>query len=189
VVPAHKFDPKKHRRHSIRLKGYDYSQAGAYFVTIVARQRECLFGEVVDGGMVLNDYGRVVEKWWHQISVHFPNIETQTFVIMPNHVHGIIVITDDGRGAVSAPDVDAQNRGEMTSPLHRPILGQIVGYFKYQSTKEMNTLDGSRVITKFWQRNYYERIIRNEREMDRIHRYIESNPSMWTDDGENPANV
>jgi len=104
------FDPKNtplgyiHHRRSIRLKGYDYSQSGAYFVTIVVWQRGCLFGDVVDEKVVLNECGRVIEKWWHQISVHFLNVETSTFVIMPNHVHGIIVINDDRRGAVSAPD-------------------------------------------------------------------------------------
>jgi REP element-mobilizing transposase RayT len=201
-----KFDPKiYHRpsdssqgRRSIRLKGYDYSQAGAYFVTIVAYQRECLFGEIVDGEtpkggvMVLNEFGRLIEKWWHQIPVHFPNVEILSFVIMPNHIHGIILITDDGRGAVSAPDDDGQieHTGGRTPPLRarKPSLGQVVAYFKYQSTKEMNKMGGTGTITKFWQRNYFERIIRDEREMDRIHRYIESNPSQWADDDENPAN-
>lgn len=194
-----KFDPKIHHRRSIRLKGYDYSQAGAYFVTIVAWQRECLFGEVVEGEtpkggvIVLNDYGRLIGKWWHQISVHFPNIETLTFVIMPNHIHGIIVVHNDGRGAVSAPDGDNQIEysGGGTPPLQarKPTLGQVVAYFKYQSTKEINAMDGTGTITKFWQRNYYEHIIRNEHEMNRIHRYIESNPSQWADDTENPANI
>jgi REP element-mobilizing transposase RayT len=186
-----KYDPNKHNRRSIRLKGYDYSQAGAYFVTIVAYQRECLFGEIVGDDVVLNDYGRVVKKWWHTIPVHFPTIETFTFVIMPNHVHGIILITDDGRGVVSAPDdnMKIKHVGRETLPLRRPTLGQIVAYFKYQSTKEMNAMDGTGTITKFWQRNYYERIIRDEREMDHIHNYIESNPSMWVDDEENHANL
>lgn len=188
-----KFDPTIHHRRSIRLQGYDYSKEGAYFVTVVAYRRECLFGEVVDGEMVLNDFGRVVEKWWHQIPVHFSNVETWTFVIMPNHIHGIIVITDAGRGAVSAPDNEnkIEHKGEMTSPLRarKPTLGQIVAYFKYQSTKEMNGLDNPGTITKFWQRNYYDRVIRDEREMDRVHRYIESNPSRWADDGENPVMI
>ena len=188
-----KFDPNKHHRRSIRLKGYDYSQTGAYIVTIVAWQRECLFGEIVDGEMVLNGFGQLIEKWWHQIPVHFPNVETLTFVIMPNHVHGIIVINDNSRGAVSAPDDDNQIEysGGRTPPLQarKPTLGQIVAYFKYQSTKETNAMDGTGKITKLWQRNYYERIIRDEREMDRIHRYIESNPAMWADDDETPANL
>ncbi len=181
-----KFDPNLHHRRSIRLKGYDYSLAGAYFVTIVTHQRECLFGEVVNGKMVLNEPGRIVQKWWDDIPAHFPGVETGAFVIMPNHVHGIIVITC--RGAVPAPKLDdSQNRGGETPPLRKtPTLGQIVAYFKYKSTKEINGLDGAGVVTKLWQRNYYERIIRNEREMDAIWRYIDANPVNWAEDSENP---
>jgi REP element-mobilizing transposase RayT len=163
--------------------------------------------------MKLNRMGQIVQKWWHEIPRHFPNVILSAFVIMPNHVHGIIIILADGRGAVPAPCNDpdlifttssqtqeiviAENeilqqdlslqRGGETPPLHhRPTLGQVVAYFKYQSTKEMNLLDGLGVVTKFWQRNYYEHIIRNEREMDNIWRYIEANPSTWEKDEENP---
>jgi REP element-mobilizing transposase RayT len=206
-MPA-KFDPQKHHRRSIRLKGYDYAQPGAYFVTIVTYQRECLFGEIVDGEMQLNEYGKIVQKWWNEIPNHFPNVEIVVFVIMPNHVHGIILISADRRGTVPVPGVDDKtnvetenlggetpNRGERTSqsggetpPLRAPTLGQIVAYFKYQSTKEMNALDGTGTITKFWQRNYYERIIRGEKEMGKIWDYIETNPLRWADDDENPVN-
>ena len=95
-----KFDPQKHHRRSIRLKGYDYSQEGAYFVTIIGWRRECLFGEVVNGEMKLNRYGEIVQKWWGEIPNHFLNVETGTFVIMPNHVHGIIVIAEDRKSVV-----------------------------------------------------------------------------------------
>ena len=206
-----KFDSQLHHRKSIRLREYDYSQAGAYFITIVAWQRECLFGEIVDSEMQLSQYGTIVQKWWSEIPKHFPNVEISAFVIMPNHIHGVIILADD-RGAVPAPsnepdfnsmastqtqgigisenqaqkqDVSPSQGGE-TPPLQRPKLGQVVAYFKYQSTKEMNLLDGSGVVTKFWQRNYYEHIIRNEREMDRIWRYIKGNPSAWEEDEENP---
>jgi REP element-mobilizing transposase RayT len=182
------FDPKIHHRRSIRLKGYDYAQAGAYFVTVVTHGRECLFGEVVDGEMILNEYGTVVQKWWNDISAHFPGVELGEFVVMPNHVHGIIII--HGRGAVPAPYLTTEEQGGGTPPLQKiPTLGQIVGYFKYKSTKEMNLLEAPGVITRFWQRNYYERIIRNEREMDAIWAYIEANPSAWAEDAENVQNV
>jgi REP element-mobilizing transposase RayT len=215
-MDQNKFDLQKHHRRSIRLQGYDYSQAGAYFVTIVAWHRECLFGEIVDGEMKSNRYGEIIQKWWGEIPVHFPNVETGAFIIMPNHIHGIMIITEDRRGAVPAPnnkpnlnsmassqkqgeiigqdetmkqDVSLQRGGE-TAPLHhRRTLGQVVAYFKYQSTKEMNLLDGTGVITKFWQRNYHDRIIRNEREMDAIWQYIETNPSAWEDDEENLLHV
>ncbi len=174
-------------------------------MTVVAYQRECLFGEIVDGEMQLNEYGKIVQKWWNEIPNHFPNIETIAFVIMPNHIHGIISITTEHRGMVPVPGVHEQtmlqnddtlvqgnssrNQGGETPPLRTPTLGQIVAYFKYQSTKEMNSLDGTGEITKFRQRNYYERIIRDEQEMSRIWDYIETNPIHWADDDENPANI
>jgi putative transposase len=191
-MPA-KFDPKIHHRRSIRLRGYDYAQVGAYFVTIDTFQQEYLFGEIDNGEMALNAWGQIVQNWWDDIPNHFPGVETGAFVIMPNHVHGIIIITA-GRGAVPAPIVsDGENQGGETPgrgtlPLQwtkKPTLGQIVAYFKYKSTKEINALTGEGVVTKLWQRNYYERIIRNEREMDAIWRYIEANPENWGKDKEN----
>jgi REP element-mobilizing transposase RayT len=197
--PHPKFDPKMHHRKSIRLQGYDYSQAGAYFVTIVTYQRDCLFGKIIDGEMYINEDGKIVQKWWNEIPNHFQNVELGAFVIMPNHVHGIIWITAERRGEVLSPrynpnnnnldaDVDeTSTQGGETQPLRKPILGQIVAYFKYQSTKEMNHIETKNAITKFWQRNYYEHIIRNEREMDNIWRYIEANPAQWDMDDENPS--
>ena len=196
-----KFDPKIHHRRSIRLKGYDYAQEGAYYVTIVAWQREFLFGNIVNGEMMLSPYGEIVQKWWKEIPVHFPNVETGAFVIMPNHVHGIICILDDGRGAVSAPDdngeITISRNDEMvgviqvrgTPPLRTPTLGQIIAYFKYQSTKEMNKADNTGTVTKFWQRNYYEHIIRNEQDLQNKTDYIEANPLLWNEDDENPVNL
>ena len=210
-----KFDPRKHHRRSIRLKGYDYATEGAYYVTIVTYERECLFGEIIDNEMYLSPYGEIVQKWWNDISVYFPNVETGMFVIMPNHVHGIIVITAERRGEVVLPyndpnqnnqqitrnnddtyqteesmgiDEDAKNLGGRTPPLRKPTLGQIVAYFKYQSTKEMNKIEDVQTITKFWQRNYYEHIIRNQKELKQKTDYILDNPSRWDDDEENPIN-
>ncbi len=108
-----KFDPQKHHHRSIRLPHYDYAQAGAYFVTIVAWHREFLFGEIVHKTMVLSDYGKIAEECWRLIPDHFPHVELGAFVIMPNHVHGIIVITDQRRGAAMAAPLlrrSAQNQ-------------------------------------------------------------------------------
>ena len=193
------FDPQKHHRRSIRLRGYDYTQVGAYFVTMVTQGRACLFGDVVNGEMVLNDLGKIVQKWWDDLPIHFSNVETGAFVVMPNHVHGVIIIVHDGRGAVPAPglrhdsatnfDDPSQTGREDPAPTGKPILGQILAYFKYQSTKEINTLDGTGVISKLWQRNYYERIVRNAREMQAIWGYIEGNPANWEQDKENLQGV
>ncbi|MGC9395158.1 MAG: transposase [Anaerolineae bacterium] len=97
-----KYNPQIHHRRSIRLKGYDYAQSGAYFVTICTQGRVCLFGDVVDGEMVLNPFGQVVATYWERIPRHFPNVQLGAWVVMPNHIHGIIIITDDG---------DADGRG------------------------------------------------------------------------------
>lgn len=194
-----KFDPQKHHRRSIRLKGYDYSSAGAYFVTIVAWRREMLFGEVVDGEMRLNRNGYIVRDAWFDLMNHYRHVELGAFVIMPNHVHGIIVLVDDGRGGspvlgkTHLPDDPHTDKDilpiNQTRPYVKPKprhgLPEIVRAFKSFSARRINRLrrtDGIPV----WQRNYYEHIIRDDREMDRIHRYIEFNPSMWAEDEENP---
>ena len=188
-----KFDPQKHHRRSIRLKGYDYSQEGAYYVTIVTWRREFLFGEIVNQEMMLSPYGEIVQKWWEEIPVHFSNVETGAFVIMPNHVHGVIYILDERRGTVSVPhdNVTQYALGGEPPPLRAfdgiPTLGQIVAYFKYQSTKEMNKVENTGTVTKFWQRNYYEHIIRNEKDLQNKTDYIEANPRLWNEDDENPA--
>ena len=93
-----KFDPFKHHRRSIRLRGYDYSQAGAYFVTICVQQRECLFGDILIGEMQLNPFGEIILKWWNELPRYYPPVELDEYVVMPNHMHGIIVITDVGAG-------------------------------------------------------------------------------------------
>jgi putative transposase len=195
-----KFDPQKHHRKSIRLQGYDYSQAAAYYVTIVVQGRDCLFGEVVNGEMYINAYSEIVQKWWDEIPIHFPNVELGAFVIMPNHVHGIIFITTERRGEVLSPrdnpnnnNLDAavdetSNQDGETPPLRKRTLGQIVAYFKYQSTKEMNRIESEKAITKFWQRNYYEHIIRDQKDLQNKTDYIEANPLLWDEDDNNPRN-
>jgi len=173
-----KFDPQKHHRRSIRLKGFDYSSAGTYFVTIVAWRREMLFGEIVDGINLLNDCGKIVAEKWEWLETQYSYVELGAWIVMPNHFHGILVIHEDGRGG---------SRSAPTPIKHKP-LGGLIGAFKTVSTKYINLLrntEGQLV----WQRNYFEHIIRTEREWDNIHRYIESNPSMWTEDDENPNRI
>ncbi len=180
-----RFDPKIHHRRSIRLKGYDYTQAGAYFVTIVAWQREMLFGEIVNGetpqggDVVLNSFGKIVAEKWQWLETQYEYVELGAWVIMPNHLHGILVIHDNGRGG---------SRPAPTPPIKTKPLGGLIGAFKTVSTKHINLLRGTEGIP-VWQRNYYEHIIRNEPEMDRITRYIESNPLRWVDDDENPNRI
>ena len=187
-----KHDPdRQHHRRSIRLKGYDYSKAWAYFVTICTQNRESLFGDIVDEEIRLNDAGHMVRDVWHKIPEHFPHADIDEFIVMPNHVHGIIVIVGAplvGADSFGTVNPDAENRAG-TRPA--PTLGDVVGVFKSITTHQYT--DGVRQKNwppfngKFWQRNYYEHIIRGEEEMDRIRRYITDNPAKWADDENNPA--
>ena len=173
---------EKDGRSSFRLKDYDYSQAGAYFVTICTQKGKSILGKVVEEEMVLNKYGRVVKQSWNELSCHFLNMKIDWFVVMPNHIHGIIALDDDCRGGVPPP------RGKETLPLQKPKLCQVIGYFKYQTTKlinEIRSTPGFRV----WQRNYYEHVIRNEDKLNKIRYYIQTNPLKWHLDRENQQRV
>ena len=184
-MPA-KFDPKIHHRKSIRLPGYDYSSAGAYFVTIVTWRRDCLFGDVVDGEMALNDFGQIADSCWCAIPDHFPNVELGVHVIMPNHVHGIIVIREDElHNNVGAQHCCAPTDGHKIN-VKPGSLGAIVRSFKsavsYRINKEHNA-------TGIWQRTYHEHIIRNERALNAIREYIANNPINWEQDIDNVINL
>lgn len=180
-MPQSHYDPHKHHRRSVRLKGYDYAQPGGYFVTICVRDRECVLGDVVGGDVRLTEYGGIARDFWPQVPVHFPCVSIDASVIMPNHVHAIIVIDEPsvGRGVVTTP---------LPTGIARPTLGQIVAYYKYQTTKGINQIRNS-VGMPFWQRSFYDHIIRNDREMDTIRRYILQNPLRWELDRDHPDNV
>ena len=176
------YDPEKHHRRSIRLKGYDYAQPGAYFVTICTQHRACLFGAVVDGEMRLNELGRIVRDEWLKTAKLRPRVVLDEFVVMPNHVHGIIMVVDDdgGRGTLQrAPTIE--RFGKSTSDS----IPTIVRLFKSATTRRINQHRGT-PGTLVWQRNYYEHIIRNEQTLNRIRRYIVENPLRWHLDRENP---
>lgn len=190
-----KFDPQKHHRRSIRLKGYDYSSEGAYYVTIVAQGRECLFGEIVDGEMILNDAGQMIVKWWNELPNKFPNIVLGEFVVMPNHFHGIIFIMETvGADLRVCPDdervcPDDEEKGEHVGSPQQIPLSRIIQWFKTMTTNEyirgVNQLNWKPFVGKLWQRNYYEHIVRNEKDLQRIADYIVANPSRWDEDDNN----
>jgi len=162
-------------RRSIRIPDYDYSQEGMYFVTICAQDRECLFGEIDDEEMILNGDGKIVDEVWNILSDRFP-IHLDYYQIMPNHLHGIIEITN--------------NRAIRESPLQRSILSQCIGYFKMNTTKKIHSVGAHHdAPIKIFQRNYYEHVIRNDQDLNRIREYIQLNPIRWEDDEENPKNL
>jgi len=166
------YDPEKHHRRSIRLKGYDYTQAGAYFVTVCVQNHECLFGQILDNNMRLNHAGVIVQTVWNELPVHYTHVQLDQFVAMPNHVHGIVILTDVGAGFKPVP-------------TRRHGLQEIIRAFKTFSSRRINQLRGIPGIP-VWQRNYYEHIIRHEPELNRIREYIQTNPLRWELDRENP---
>ena len=182
-----RYDPTRHHRRSIRLFGYDYRGAGAYFVTICTQNRECVFGEVVQGQTNLNGSGQMVESVWRQFPQQYTGVEVDGFVVMPNHVHGIITLV--GAGPRACPDGSGQPHG--VAPTGTMSLADVVQRFKSLTTAKYRRgvhRDGWLPFPgRLWQRNYYERIIRDEEEMNRIRRYIMENPARWGDDPENPA--
>ena len=213
-----KLDPQKLHRRSIRLQGYDYTQPGAYFITICTWQRECLFGDINGGEMSLNRLGEVVLHAWQDLPHHYSHLELGGFCVMPNHVHAIMVLVEDdpGRGGsvssgVSSPSLatyddlrlpdQAKTRPRAAPALtegrgiasnsdvgYTPIrhgLPEIVRAFKSFSARRLNLLRHTLGIP-VWQRNYYEHIIRDDCEHDRIRSYIESNPLNWNIDDEHP---
>lgn len=175
--------PENHKG-SRRLKGYDYTSPGAYFVTLVTWHREEVFGRVVSGEMILNDLGQIIQEEWVKTTQIRQKVGLDEFVIMPNHLHGIIWITDS-----HSDNVATHSRASLTipsqpnPPLHRPArsLGSIIAGFKSAATKRGNqhrNLPGY----PLWQRNYYEHIIRNEKSLNAIRDYIRANPQRWQED-------
>lgn len=248
-----RYDPDRHHRRSIRLKGYDYAEAGAYFVTICTKGRVCLFGEIVNGDMQLNEFGKIVMATWADLPAHYAGVELDAFVVMPNHVHGIVVLTSGGLprtdvdpGPMGAgfkpapthpadtppadrpaghpvdtrpadhptrhplphgnPDPDPVGAGlkpALARPAHSPHpatprdpgpaavskrhgLPEVVRGFKTFTARRINERRGSPGIA-VWQRTYFEHVIRDQRSLDRIRRYIVENPMRWDLDSENAA--
>lgn len=187
-----KFDPQKHHRRSIRIKGYDYSQEGAYYATVVVHRRECLFGEIVDGKMILNEYGRIADECWRAIPEHFPTVELGAYVVMPNHVHGIIAIIDNDR----ADAVASARRGtiyraptENIEQFGNPVKGSLPTIVRTYKAAVTRRIGRELNATGIWQRNYYEHIIRDDKDLQNKADYIEANPMLWDEDDNNPRNT
>jgi len=179
-----KYNPLIHHRRSIRLKGYDYSKAGAYFITICCEDRIHRFGKVSGDEMILNQSGTIAYNEWINLAERFPNFELDVFQIMPNHMHGIIVLSD--RTTVGATLAVAQEQNELNRATARvaPTIAEIVGAYKSIVSNACLQLFKShnKIMGKLWQRNYYEHIIRDERAYQNISNYIINNPGKWSED-------
>lgn len=172
---------KTNHRHSIRLKGFDYSQEGLYFVTVCTKDREHIFGDIENGCLNLNPCGKMIRDDWLNLTNRFKHIELDEFILMPNHFHGIVFV---GATLVVAQNIRA---GTRPAPTGSPIsLGNVIGAFKSITThkfiQNINTHKWPRFNKRLWQRNYYEHIIRNERDYFAIKQYIEDNPKNWERD-------
>ena len=171
-----------HRRKIIRLQEYDYSSPCDYFVTICVHMRVYLLGEVIKEKMQLSHNGEIVQQYLEEIPNHFENVELDKFIIMPNHIHGIITLTEPV-GAIHESPL------QMTQHQRRTMtLSKIIGRFKMRTAKEINLINetSGRPV---WQRNYYEHIIRDEKDLENIRDYIIYNPLKWESDKENPAHI
>ncbi len=168
--------PRPSRR-SVRLKGYDYARPGWYYVTVCTVDRVCNLGRVEDGRVILSEWGHIVSETWEWIPSRYPYVDLDDSVVMPDHLHGILIINPVFRRGVS--------RNAPTEPPKIKPLGQLIGAFKTVSTKKINEMRGT-PGSAFWQRNYYEHIIRNQQDLNRIRAYIRNNPLRWWLDREDP---
>src|SRR3990170_3258574 len=184
-----KFDPTSHHRRSIRLKGFDYTQPGVYFATMCTYQREAILGEIVAGEMQLNRLGRIAQQEWSRLPTRFPFLELGPFVIMPNHLHGILIITCRGTAEnLTDSGSNETRRAPTREQFGNPVAGSIptiIRSYKASVSWRINRLR-VRPAHPFWQRNYYERVVRDNAELNRIEEYVIDNPRRWEEDRLNP---
>lgn len=196
------YNPDIHKRQSIRLKGYDYSQSGLYFITICCYQRECLFGNIINSQIILNNFGQLIKEEWLKSAEIRKEIEFDDFVIMPNHFHGIVIINQEINSDFMKNDVDFQDNNvgaNGRSPLQqiqssRPkismkpkSISSLIAGFKSATTKKINIIRNT-PQNPVWQRNYYDHIIRNDESLAKIREYVQNNPLSWENDQLHPNN-
>jgi len=196
------YNPDIHKRQSIRLKGYDYSQSGLYFITICCYQRECLFGNIINSQMILNNFGQLIKEEWLKSAEIRKEIELDDFVIMPNHFHGIVIINQEINSDFMKNDVDFQDNNvgaNGRSPLQQipssppkismkpKSISSLIAGFKSATTKKINIIRNT-PQNPVWQRNYYDHIIRNDESLAKIREYVQNNPLSWENDQLHPNN-
>jgi REP element-mobilizing transposase RayT len=183
-------------RKSLRLKNYDYSLNGFYYITILINQREKILGEIRNNNLEINLAGQIIKKWWHRINKKFQQVETHAFIIMPNHIHGIIEINNNSNHKYTANEYDKNPKGRQFTNNHNnnpkgrhmglPLLAKIIQWFKTMTTNEYIKNVKQNKLQPFekrlWQRNYYEHIIRNEESLNQISNYIITNPERSKED-------
>jgi putative transposase len=176
-----KYNPNLHHRRSTRLTGYDYALAGAYFITICTQNRRCIFGEVINGEMILNQYGQIAYNEWLKTSDLRPNVSLDVFVVMPNHMHAIIVMVQENDHDRSLAPSAFELRTDQPAPFQSPsnTVGAVVRGYKGAVAKQLHSLNFEGQV---WQRNYHDHIIRDEQSYHNISYYIIDNPKKWSED-------
>ncbi|WP_330204481.1 transposase [Cyanobacterium sp. DS4] len=191
-----KYNPDIHKRQSIRLKGYDYSQSGFYFITICCYERQCLFGEIINHQIILNNFGELVKEEWLKSAEIRREIELDEFVIMPNHFHGIVIIDQQiNKNIENHQNVGANGRSPLQTiqssqqriSMKPKSLSSLISSFKSATTKRINIIRNT-PKNPVWQRNYYEHIIRNDQSLEKIREYIQNNSLSWENDQLHPNN-
>jgi len=195
-----KHNPEIHNRKSIRLKGYDYSKKGLYFITICTQNREHLFGEIIDGKMILNSAGEIAFNEWFELKNRFNNIELYGFIVMPNHIHGIIEMIEENEICTKDKIRNKENHFSKISPKSNSLSLLIRSYKSCVSKKcrgviynaqnkikqtDRNSIYNTQIFLNGqfqWQRNYYDNIIRNEKTYLKVSEYIKDNPLKWAID-------
>jgi putative transposase len=187
-----KYNPSLHHRRSIRLRGYDYAQPGEYFITLRTHDLGCVLGTIRNEEMILSEIGTIVKEEWLKTPIIRPNTKVDEFTIMPNHLHGIIVIDEERKGVPQKERIHRMGEQQFAhtiepTPFRSPsgTVGAIIRGFKSASTNRINEL-GNTHGKQFWHRNYYEHVIRDEKDLERIREYIRLNPTRWPLDEENP---
>jgi putative transposase len=184
------FGTERHHRASIRWRGHDYAAGGTYFVTICTEGRACLLGAIQDGRMWPNALGLIVESEWAQTGVMRPEVEIDVFAVMPNHLHGLVTIrpqesAEGGPGSIAGPS--GREQGARGAPPRRTSgsLGSVIAGFKATSTRRI-IASSDFAIARVWQRGYYDHLVRDDDDFERIAHYIVTNPERWETDDENP---
>lgn len=190
------YDSHLPHRRSIRLRGYDYTRDGVYFITICTHGKDCVFGEIADGEMRLREWGRVVQIEWRRTATVRPNASLGAFVVMPDHIHGLLVLAR--AEPKPAPESPRPRTGDpsgrpATAPVLQPTgpaagsLGAIIGQYKSAVTKRIRTLSDAQA-GPLWQRGYHDHIVRGDEALQRIREYVETNPKRWELDSRHPGN-
>jgi putative transposase len=171
------YNPDIHHRQAIRLKNYDYSQSGAYFITICTKQKQCIFGDIKNGKMRFNVLGAIAGKYWQEIPEHFPNVALDVYTIMPNHLHGILWIIESSENG---------NKNRKFGDIVVGSISSVVRSYKAIVSKKINQICHKKGLSVVWQSRYHEKIIRDEKALVNIRSYIMNNPLNWDMDEENP---